>query len=281
MKQLVSMLLILMSFVANAQTPYSQSLENGKTVDTAKYKATYQLRYKNHPDDKDYMEDTRILLIGKERYKDCSEILLHFDSIHTEEKRRGASTYSNPTGNPWPLELIGSLQNKTANIKYRLPIMTGTLRYEELLPTLAWNFVPDSSMTILGYECQEATTEHAGRIYKAWFTTELPLPYGPYKFGGLPGLILRIQDQEGQYNWECSGFEKCSEPIISYEYDNEKGCSPEDAAKTIARYFKSPYTFLSSGMGGARIMVRGSDGKFRNSSDTEEQSIPYKPLEIK
>ena len=56
--------------------------------------------------------------------------------------------------------------------------MTGTLRYEELLPTLAWNFVPDSSMTILGYECQEATTEYAGRIYKAWFTTELPLPYG-------------------------------------------------------------------------------------------------------
>lgn len=281
MKQLVSILLILMSFVANAQTPYSQSLENGKTVDTAKYKATYQLRYKNHPDDKDYMEDTRILLIGKEKYKDCSEILLHFDSIHTEESRRGSSTYSNPTGNPWPLEIIGSLQNKTANIKYRLPIMTGTLRYEELLPTLAWNFVPDSSMTILGYECQEATTEYAGRIYKAWFTTELPLPYGPYKFGGLPGLILRIQDAEGQYNWECSGFEKCSEPIMSYEYDNEKGCSPEDAAKTIARYFKSPYTFLSSGMGGARIMVRGSDGKFRNSSDIEEQSIPYIPLEIK
>ena len=281
MKQLISILLILMSFVANAQTPYSQSLENGKTVDNARYKATYQLRYKNHPDDKDYMEDTRILLIGKERYKDCSDILLHFDSIHTEESRRGASTYSNPTGNPWPLEIIGSLQDKTANIKYRLPIMTGTLRYEELLPTLAWNFVPDCNMTILGYECQEATTEHAGRIYKAWFTTELPLPYGPYKFGGLPGLILRIQDQEGQYNWECSGFEKCSEPIISYEYDNEKGCRPEDAAKTIARYFKSPYTFLSSGMGGARIMVRGSDGKFLNSSDIEEQSIPFKPLEIK
>ena len=270
-----------MPFVANAQAPYSQSLENGKTVDTAKYKATYQLRYKNHPDDKDYMEDTRILLIGKERYKDYSDILLHFDSIHTEENRRGSSTYSNPTGNPWPLEIIGSLQDKTANIKYRLPIMTGTLRYEEFLPALTWNFVPDSSTTILGYDCQEATTEYAGRNYKAWFTIELPLPYGPYKFGGLPGLILRIQDAEGQYNWECSGFEKYTEPIMSYEYDNERGCSPEDAAKTIARYFKSPYAFLSSGMGGARIMVRGSDGKFRNSSDIEEQSIPYKPLEIK
>ena len=93
-------------------------------------------------------------------------------------------------------------------------------------------------------------------------------------------MILRIQDQEGEYNWECSGFQKCSEPIISYEYDNEKGCSPEDAAKTIARYFKSPYTFFVR-HGGARIMVRGSDGKFCNSSDIEEQSIPYKPLEIK
>lgn len=270
-----------MPFVANAQVPHSQSLENGKTVDIAKYKVTYQLRYKNHPNDKDYMEDTRTLLIGKDRYKDCSDILLHFDSIHTEENRRGSSTYSNPTGNPWPLEIIGNLQDKTANIKYRLPVMTGTLRYEDLLPSLTWNFVPDSNTTILGYDCQEATAEYAGRIYKAWFTTELPLPYGPYKFGGLPGLILVIQDQEGQYIWECSGFEKCSEPIISYEYDNEKGCSSENAAKTIVRYFKSPYTFISSGMGGARIMVRGADGKFRNSSEIEEHSIPYKALEIK
>lgn len=281
MKTILTILFALMSLYVNCQVPYSQSLEKGLAIDTAKFKVTYQLRYKNHPDDKDYMDDTRVILIGSNRYKDCSDILLHFDSIHTEEQRRGSSTYSNPTGNPWPLEITGNFRDKSAAIKYRLPVMTGTLCYEDLLPSLEWNFVPESNDTILGYECQQAVAEFAGRSYKAWFTSELPLPYGPYKFGGLPGLILRIQDDEGQYKWECTGFERCHEPIVIYEYDNQKKCTADEASKTISRSFKSPYSFLSAGMGGARIMVKGSDGKFRNSSEIEEQSIPYKPLELK
>lgn len=281
MKLFLISLFALTAIFADAQVPFSQSLEKAKVVDTARYKVTYQLRYKNHPNDKDFMEDTRIVLIGSDRYKDCSDILLHFDSLHTEEERRGSSTFSNPTGNPWPLEIIGNIRNKSAIIKYRLPVLAGTLCYDDSLPHLSWCFVPESNTSILDYECQEATTEFAGRKYKAWFTGELPLSYGPYKFGGLPGLILRIQDNEGQYQWECVGFEKCTEPIMSYEYDNEKKCSAEDAAKTIARSFKSPNAFLSSAMGGVRIMVKGTDGKFRNSTEVEEQSIPYKPLEIK
>lgn len=281
MKKILTILLAFISLYANCHVPFSQSLDKGTAVDTAKFKVTYQLRYKHHPDDTDYMDDTRVVLLGSDRYKDCSDILLHFDSIHTEEYRRGSNTYSNPTGNPWPLEIIGSFRDKSAAIKYRLPVMTGTLCYEEPLPSLKWDFVPESNDTILGYECQQAVTEFAGRSYKAWFTSELPLPYGPYKFGGLPGLILRIQDDERQYKWECTGFERCHEPIMIYEYDNQKKCTADEASKTIARSFKSPYSFLSAGMGGARIMVKGSDGKFRNSSEIEEQSIPYKPLELK
>lgn len=264
---------------AKAQVPYAQSLEKGAAVDTAKYKVTYQLKYKDHPDDKTYKEDTRIVLIGGKTVKDYSDILLHFDSLKTESERRGDETYANPSGNPWPVELTEYVRNKKADVKYRLPIMTGTLCYSDTLPSLAWNYMSEQNDTILGYECQKATATFAGRTYTAWFTTEIPLPYGPYKFGGLPGLILRIQDADRQYSWECMGFERSASPIMQYEYDNEKKCSPDEAGKTIARYYKSPYSFLSDG--GARIMVRGADGKFRNSADVKEQSIPYKPLELK
>lgn len=279
MKKLILFLTMAIAVSAKAQVPYAQSLEKGAAVDTAKYKVTYQLKYKDHPDDKTYKEDTRIVLIGGKTVKDYSDILLHFDSLKTESERRGDETYANPSGNPWPVELTEYVRNKKADVKYRLPIMTGTLCYSDTQPSLAWNYMSEQNDTILGYECQKATATFAGRTYTAWFTTEIPLPYGPYKFGGLPGLILRIQDADRQYSWECMGFKRSVSPIMQYEYDNEKKCSPDEASKTIARYYKSPYSFLSAG--GARIMVRGADGKFRSSADVEEQSIPYKPLELK
>lgn len=281
MKQLLTSFAFLTVLAAHAQVPFSQSLRKGTILDTARYQVTYRLRYKHHPTEKDYMEDTRIVQIGRNFVKDYSEILFHFDSIRTDEERHGASNYSNASGNPWPVEIIYRLHQKEADIKYRLPIATGTLHYSDTVPRLAWNFVSSGSDTIMEQECLQATADFGGRTYTAWFATGLPLPCGPYKFGGLPGLILKISDNEQQFLWEAVGFERVGSPIMTYAYDNEKPCSASEAAKTIERYFRSPYSFLTAGMGGAKIMIKGADGKFRSSPKTEETAIPYKPLERK
>lgn len=58
------------------------------------------------------------------------------------------------------------------------------------------------------YNAQKATTEFGGRKWTAWFSTELPFQDGPYKFHGLPGLIVKIADDEGNYSWELKGNKK-------------------------------------------------------------------------
>lgn len=61
--------------------------------------------------------------------------------------------------------------------------------YEDELNAQNWQFV-DSTKTILDYPCQMATCDFRGRQWTAWFAPDIPISDGPWKFGGLPGLIM-------------------------------------------------------------------------------------------
>ena len=196
MKQLILLLFAILSVATSAQETCSRLIDKATPIDTAKYKVTYSLKYKFHPDQQEgYFTDTRIVQIGNRSIKDYSDIINHFDSLATEQVRRGASSYSNVSGMPWPVEIIRPLRGGNADMKYRLGF-SGFFVYTDSVPSIQWKFSPKESTSILGYECNKATADFAGRKYTAWFTSELPLPFGPYKFGGLPGLILKIEDSE-------------------------------------------------------------------------------------
>ena len=78
--------------------------------------------------------------------------------------------------------------------------------YTEAMEPQAWEILPDTSV-ILGYPCQRAECDWRGRHYTAWFTEEIPISDGPYKFHGLPGLILAVRDSTDEYCWELRGIE--------------------------------------------------------------------------
>lgn len=62
--------------------------------------------------------------------------------------------------------------------------------------SIKWQLTNDFK-EISGYKSQKAITTFRGRNFEAWFTSEIPLAYGPWKFRGLPGLILEVYDQTG------------------------------------------------------------------------------------
>lgn len=55
---------------------------------------------------------------------------------------------------------------------------------------------------------QKATTEFGGRSWIAWFSKDIPVPYGPYKFNGLPGLIIELYDTKKDYYFKVIKSEK-------------------------------------------------------------------------
>lgn len=284
MKMILLLFCFLLSMDGLAQETSSRIIDKATPVDTARFKVTYSLKYKFHPDIRDYYDDVRVVQIGKHCIKDYSDIINHFDSLATEQIRRGADSYSNVSGNPWPLEIIRPIRGEKADLKYRLSI-SAFFVYSDSVPSLEWNYSDEETDSIIGYDCRKANVEFAGRNYTAWYTPEIPLPFGPYKFGGLPGLILKLEDAERQFVWEAVGFERDNAPIMEYTYQdgNDKRCSAADVEKTLIRYFKSPVGFMISEMGGesGKVHIVGKDGKVMNNADASQISIPYKPLEIK
>ncbi len=70
-----------------------------------------------------------------------------------------------------------------------------------------WVLTEDTT-TINGILCKKATSNMWGRSWECWYSEEFPFPYGPYKFYGLPGLIIRIADSTGTHKYEVYEFKK-------------------------------------------------------------------------
>ncbi len=69
--------------------------------------------------------------------------------------------------------------------------------HREPLPRIDW--VLHDSMRIIGpYRCQMATARFRGRDWTVWFTRAVPVPLGPWKLMGLPGLVIEARDALGE-----------------------------------------------------------------------------------
>lgn len=87
-----------------------------------------------------------------------------------------------------------------------------------------WQFI-EGTDSILGYACGKATTRYAGRAYTAWFTFDIPINDGPWKFYGLPGLIMKVEDDAHIFRFEAIGIEQYKKPVHIVKDDRkyEKG----------------------------------------------------------
>ena len=87
--------------------------------------------------------------------------------------------------------------------------------YVDSLHTQTWT-MGDSTREVLGYTCQQATADFRGRRWTAWFATDIPVSDGPWKLGGLPGLILEAYDEWQQHVFTAVGLERVKDELIIF-----------------------------------------------------------------
>jgi GLPGLI family protein len=92
------------------------------------------------------------------------------------------------------------------NYVYQLNNGVKTIQYKELLPIMQWQIMNQSKENILGYKVKKAQTIYNGKKYFAWFTTDIPVSNGPFIFNGLPGLIVKLQNEDKSYSITLKGL---------------------------------------------------------------------------
>ncbi|QXU48188.1 GLPGLI family protein [Chryseobacterium sp. D764] len=133
--------------------------------------------------------------------------------------------------------------------------------YEEDRP-LNWK-IESETRKIGEYKVQKAETDFGGRKWTAWFTTDLPYQDGPYKFGGLPGLIVKVEDDKGDYSFDLMKNYKITEFPTLNQFGNTLKVKRSDYLKQQQKFKTDPMSFMiqGGGSGGFSTTVRAGGGR--------------------
>lgn len=82
---------------------------------------------------------------------------------------------------------------------------------------LKWDITQDTKV-IAGYQCVKATTSYRGKDWVVWFTSEIPLAFGPWKLHGLPGLIIEVYDSANTFTLKAEKIEYRKDAIFDKEF---------------------------------------------------------------
>ncbi|UKB77501.1 GLPGLI family protein [Chryseobacterium sp. MEBOG07] len=180
---------------------YAQSKQ-----DTLRGEFTYQLKAKFDIRNDNKSEDFFLLQIGDNRAFFASIVSLKGDSVMTNS---GTTTHNSDgsislgwkKGVTIPkTDFNFTIVQTNENIQYFDSVFMALLTYKE--PVIKnWKLVNETKV-INTIHCKKAEVTFKGRNWIAWYAPEIPFPYGPMKFSGLPGLIVKITDDKEDFDFE-------------------------------------------------------------------------------
>lgn len=140
-----------------------------------------------------------------------------------------------------------------------------------------WKILNDKK-TCGDYTCQKATANFKGRQWEIWFTNDVPIYYGPYKFNGLPGMIYEATDKTGSYKFTFIGLKKIDEEkiYIPTSFSRSISTTKSKYLKAYKNYTIDPAKKLREG-----ILVTGSGETIKINGGFSKSFIDKKTAQYK
>ena len=269
---------------AYCPTPNHRGAGKMNVVDTTRIRVWYAFNADDVKKVNTYIDQQR-LDIGKHLMKYYSDFLFCSDSVisNWSKTHPGARSVPRFHGNggkdsdTWSEYEYSDLfiSNGKLTEYATMPMWLGKYNayYTEPYPLQQWKMGAETQ-TILGHRCQKATCHWRGRDFVAWFAPDIPVKAGPWKFGGLPGLILKLQDKAGIYRFEAVQISSKPSPIYKYDFKAYRASTREKVwkmQKTFNENWFKATDYHKATVDAAGNMIMG-----------EAVSIftPYNPLEL-
>lgn len=181
MKVKISLILVLVSIFSFSQT----------------HRFIYELKYKKDSLSEKFDKQNLVLDINGKDVQFYEYRAIRIDSIN--KSMNGFSNYTFP---------FAKLKRETSSFKNRnYYFLNDNYFVFESNNKIDWKIQPETKSKE-NWTLQKATTNFGGRNWEAWFTTDLPFSEGPYKFNGLPGLVVEIKDLKNNFSFELIKIEK-------------------------------------------------------------------------
>lgn len=121
----------------------------------------------------------------------------------------------------------------------------------------SWKLV-DKDSVICEYPCKKATTFFRGRKWTVWYSIDLPYNEGPWKFCGLPGLVMAARDDSKKFSFTCIGVEKGDLHPIVYPKQAKRYVSWQRAEELRLLEITDNSEYFNLMMAGMMRVVKGS-----------------------
>jgi len=158
---------------------------------------TYELQYRKDASE-EYRKNMMNLDINPKSVTFYDKTFSDYDSIN-KQAHEAVSRYSTKTD-----QVIERKPDSFKNKWYRdffdyfVVETNDEMKWKLLQETQQYN----------GYTLQKATTDFGGRTWNAWFSNDVNIKEGPYKFRGLPGLIFILEDTDKNFVYKLINNKK-------------------------------------------------------------------------
>jgi GLPGLI family protein len=245
-------------------------------IDHATIRVYYTMTHQPDPQKKGRWKAITLLQVGSRATKFMDYYSLRGDSINdTSIKQKvpfmqyfAALTNAHRKAN-FNEDIITDQRQKKLTVQQ--DIVPNKYQYEEEVPSFQWALLKGDTV-IDGYACRKAHCDFRGRSYTAWYAPDIDMPFGPYKFSGLPGLIMQIADDEGMYSFALSGLEQVNyyDPIYIVKRTRTIPTQRKNVLRIYKNFCEEPGKYITA------------DGSVQIPEETLAtiEPKPYNPIEL-